>query len=297
MLSGRPIALTIVVLILAIVVLSVLVRRVEPHFAFFPSPGETTTPAQAGIAYESLTIHTADGERVHAWLMRAPAARATVIYFHGNGGNLSVWAPIVTETRRRGLTVLAVDYRGYGLSTGRPSEPGLYRDVDAVLGRTATLGLGSAPLVYWGRSLGSTMAAYAARVRKPDGVILESGFPDARAVIRSSPPMLLLWLFSSYRFPTARHLHRVDIPILVMHGDRDSVIPYPLGQALFDGIQGPKTFFTIRGTDHNDFPADPASYWRAVDAFIATLKRPAPGAGGSEDPRARPHPAGDEGHL
>ena len=180
---------------------------------------------------------------------------------------------------RHGFSVLAIDYRGYGASTGRPSERGLYRDVDATLERAWTLFDGHAPVVYWGRSLGATMAAYAATVRAPQGLILESGFPDARAVIRSSPPLLLLSLFASYRFATARHLQSVDVPILVMHGDRDSVIPYALGRTLFEGIRGPKTFVTIAGGDHNDFaPVDPQAYWSAIEAFVQALRTPPPSA-------------------
>src|SRR6185295_12285036 len=96
------------------------------------------------------------------------------------------------------------------------------------------------PIVYWGRSLGTTMAAYAASVRAPDRLILESGFPDVRAVVGSSPPLILLMPFSSYRFPTAAFMRRVRTPALVMHGDRDRVIPFGLGRALFDALDGPK---------------------------------------------------------
>lgn len=269
-LRGRTIVITLVLIVAAIAAVTLLVRRVEPQFAFFPSAGESLTPAQAGVAFEPLTIETSDHERLRAWLMRAPNPRATVIYFHGNGGNLSMWAPVVTDIRRRGLSVLALDYRGYGVSTGQPSERGLYRDVDAVVARVAAIAEPRVPVVYWGRSLGSTMAAYAARVRAPNGVILESGFPDARAVVGWSP-LLAMWVFSSYRFPTARHLEQIDVPVLVMHGDHDTIVPYPLGRALFDRITSRKTFFTIRDTDHNDSPADPAAYWQAVDAFIAGL--------------------------
>jgi fermentation-respiration switch protein FrsA (DUF1100 family) len=117
------------------------------------------------------------------------------------------------------------------------------------------------------------MAAYAARVRAPRGLILESGFPDARSVVRSSPPLLVLSLFASYRFATARHLQSVNVPVLVMHGDRDRVIPYALGRTLFEGIRGPKTFVTIAGGDHNDLvPPDPQPYWAAVEQFIRTVE-------------------------
>ncbi len=270
---GRLVNVALVTLLLGIAALAVFVRWLEPRFAFFPSSGETETPRHFGVDYEPLTIDTADGEHLRAWLMRAPSPRATIVYFHGNGGNLSIWAPILTGVVRRGFSVLAVDYRGYGASTGHPSERGLYRDVDATVARAWTSFDGHVPMVYWGRSLGSAMAAYAATLRAPRGLILESGFPDARSVIRSSPPLLVLSLFSSYRFATAQHLRSVHVPVLVMHGDRDSVIPYALGRTLFDGIRGPKTFVTIAGGDHNDVaPMDPKPYWDAVERFIQSLQ-------------------------
>src|ERR1019366_2383537 len=154
--------------------------------ALFPALGETVTPREFGVDYTPLSIATRDGERLRAWALIHPAPRAQVVYFHGNGGNLSVWAPILAVIARHGYSVLAVDYRGYGVSTGRPSERGLYRDVDAVLeqfwGSTPRR-----PVMYWGRSLGTVMAAYAATVRTPDGLILESGFSDARSLVRTSP--------------------------------------------------------------------------------------------------------------
>ena len=275
MLTVRLVYISLITLAIGLGALIGFVRWLEPRFAFFPSPGETETPRHFGVEYEPLTIDTADGEHLRAWLMRAPSPRATIVYFHGNGGNLSIWAPILAGIVRHGFSVLAIDYRGYGVSTGRPTERGLYRDVDATLTRAWTSVDGTLAVLYWGRSLGATMAAYAASKRAPQGLILEAGFPDARAVIRSSPPLRLLSLFSSYRFATARHLQSVNVPILVMHGDRDSVIPYTLGRTLFEGIRGPKTFATIAGGDHNDFaPVDPQAYWVAVERFVQSVQAP-----------------------
>ena len=261
------------VLLAGIAALTLAVRVLEPYLAFFPSAGETETPRNFGMDYAPLTIRTADGEQLHAWQLTAAHPRARIIYFHGNGGNLSVWAPIVTRLAHEGYSVLAFDYRGYGRSTGRPTERGLYRDVEAVVGQTWTSEDRSSPLVYWGRSLGATMAAYAATVRKPDGIVLESGFPDARSVVRTSPVLLCVSVFSSYRFPTTEFLARDSSPLLIMHGDRDRVIPYSLGQALFDRARNPKKFLTIVGADHNDAaPPDERAYWRTVEQFTSSLR-------------------------
>lgn len=264
----------LIALAAALVALTAFVRWIEPGFAFFPSSGESETPRDFGIPYEPLTIETKDGERLRAWMMTAPAPRARIVYFHGNGGNLSNWSSILAGIVRRGYTVLAVDYRGYGVSTGRPTERGVYRDVDALVARAWTETGSRTPLVYWGRSLGGAMAAYAATVRKPDGVIIEAGFPDARAAVRGSAPLAALSLFSSYRFPAVEFMNRANVPALLMHGDRDSVIPIELGRELFDRITGPKEFVVITGGDHNDAVApDAQAYWSAIDRFVDKLRQ------------------------
>lgn len=264
-------------LVVAIVALAALVRWLEPRMAFFPFPGEDETPRDSAVPFEAITINTADGERLRAWLMTPPApqaARGRIVYFHGNGGNLSNWSSILAGIVRRGYTVLAVDYRGYGLSTGRPTERGLYRDVDAVVAHGWPEAGRQLPLIYWGRSLGGALAAYAATARKPDGVIIEAGFPSARAAVRSSPVLAILSVLASYRFPAGEFLNQANAPVLMLHGDRDSVIPFALGRELFDQVTAPKEFVVIPGGDHNDAVApDPSAYWAAIDRFIATVAR------------------------
>lgn len=270
---GRPMSLLITIAVIA-GALAILVRWLEPRLAFFPFAGETETPRDFGLPFDAVTIRTADGEHLRAWRIEAPSAKARIVYFHGNGGNLSNWAPILAGIAGRGYSVFAIDYRGYGLSSGRPTERGLYRDVDATLPVAWPAADPRVPIVYWGRSLGGAMAAYAATVQKPDGIIIEAGFPSARAAIRGSPVLAALSLFASYRFPAGEFLARAPAPVLVMHGDRDSVIPFALGRELFDRIEGPKEFVVIAGGDHNDAAApDAAAYWAAIDRFISTLRR------------------------
>ena len=272
--AGHSVVLTFLISIVATcVLLLTLTRWMEPRMAFFPTRGELETPRDVGLPFESLTINTDDGEHLRAWVMRAPSPRANVVYFHGNGANLSNWTPILAGIVRHGYSALAFDYRGYGLSTGRPTERGLYRDVEAVVKQVWTTGE-SVPTIYWGRSLGASMASHAATVRPPDGLILESGFPSARAVVRTSMVLRVLSIFSSYRFPTADFANRAGRPVLVMHGNRDGVIPLELGRELFDALTVPKQFFVIEGGDHNDnTPPDAVAYWATVDRFSSDLRR------------------------
>lgn len=272
--ARRLMFLTSMTLLAAIVLLAVLVRWIEPRFAFFPTRGESETPAEYGVPYESIAVRTADGEQLRAWVMRHPNPRANVVYFHGNGANLSNWSPILSAIVQHGYSVFAFDYRGYGLSTGRPTERGLYRDVDAIVARAWSDARSQVPMVYWGRSLGGTMAAYAATVRPPDGLILESSFANARSAVRGSTPLVILSLFSTYRFPTAELANRANRPVLVMHGNADSVIPFALGRELFEKLTAPRQFAAIEGGDHNDAaPRAPGTYWSAVDGFVDSLRR------------------------
>ena len=267
--------MTYTLLAVAVVImagLAALVRWLEPRMAFFPFTGEDATPRDFGVTFEAVTLATSDGEKLRAWRMPAETPRARIVYFHGNGGNLSNWAPILAAIVRRGYSVFAIDYRGYGMSTGHPSERGLYRDVDAAVAAAWPDPREQTPIVYWGRSLGVSMASYGATVRKPDGVIAEAGFASARAAVRGSPVLALLALFATYRFPAGEFLNQAKVPVLMLHGDRDSVIPFALGRELFDSVSAPKEFVVIRGGDHNDAIApDAAAYCDAIDRFIYQL--------------------------
>lgn len=267
----------LVVAVIGGLLLKGLVGAAESKLVFFPYKGEDENPASLGIPYSSLRIDTADGERLAAWQLEPEQPIADVVYFHGNGGNLSVWLPILAALHRLNLRVLAVDYRGYGLSTGSPSEDGVYRDAEAVVRYAASRRAAEPwrPLVFWGRSLGGPIAASATRVVTPDGLVLESAFVDKAAVVRAHPVLRVLNLFSSYRFPTVDLLKGFRNPVLVMHGDRDSVIPYTLGRELYDRLPPPKQFVAIEGANHNDlFDISRKAYWQPVLAFIAGLPRP-----------------------
>lgn len=269
----RSLMVWAVLIALGLAAVKLLVLWAEPRMAFFPFPGEDDTPMRYGIPFEPLTIGTDDGEQLRAWWIPAEAPRAHVVYFHGNGGNLSIWTPVLAGLHRQRLSVLAVDYRGYGLSTGRPSERGLYRDAEATLARVEeSFGRADVPIVYWGRSLGTSMAAYAASRRPPDGIILESGFPSARSLLRSYPVLWVFSWFASYRFPAAEWMRGVSAPTLVIHGTNDSIVPYAQGRVLFDQLPGPKQFYAVQGGDHNDaVPVNADAYWKVVAAFIDSL--------------------------
>ena len=255
----RTLFLAAVLVLAAVAILAFLVRRAEPRLVFFPTPGEFASPADAGLAFEAVTLSTSDGERLRAWWIPHEAPAAVVVYFHGNGGNLSVWLDILARVQRRGYSVFAVDYRGYGLSTGLPasrastatSTPSSVTSPSCLGRRARRSSTGAARSVRRWRRTAATRVA-------PDGVILEAGFPGARAVARQSPILQMLSWFATSRFPTAEFMRQVRVPALVIHGTRDSVIPYALGQELHASLPPGTPFLAIEGGDHNDLePATP----------------------------------------
>jgi uncharacterized protein len=261
------------VVLLVVVGIVMLVRWLEPRMAFYPLRGVQETPGDLGQRFEDLSIPTQDGETLHAWWLAHENPRAQVLFFHGNGGNLSLWLDVIADLHRRGFSVLAVDYRGYGASTGRPSERGLYKDADGSIRAFHQRVRSGRPVIYWGRSLGCPVAAYSASIARPDALVLESPMPDVRTILRSNPVLWVLSFVSSYRFGTSQWLRSYDGPLLVVHGDADSIIPYSAGRTVFDRAPGAqKRFVTIPGADHNDLHlVNPQLYWKEIDAFVATL--------------------------
>jgi fermentation-respiration switch protein FrsA (DUF1100 family) len=274
----RAVIWFVVLLIAIVIAVKLVVWRIEPRLAFYPVAGVQETPTEVSLPFTDVQIRTADGEALHGWWLEDPSARAQVVFWHGNGGNLSEWLPAIAGLRRHGFSVLAVDYRGYGASTGAPSERGVYRDADATIAMfRERFGRPGTPVIYWGRSMGSAVAAYAASRQAPGALVLESPFPSLRAVVANNPVLWTLSFFSSYSFPTARFLDRYDGPLLVVHGDADSIVPFAVGRTVFDAARTTrKTFVTIHGADHNDLhAANPELYWSSISRWVDELFPPA----------------------
>ena len=262
----------VVVGVVLFVGLKLLVSWFEPRAVFFPSRGEQETPARLGIRYQSFRIRAADGVGIVAWQLEPDTPTADIVYFHGNGGNLSLWLPVFATLHGFGYRVLAIDYRGYGASEGTPSERGIYADAEAAARHAVAQRHPDRPLIYWGRSLGGAVAAAAARAATPDALILESTFPDKASILRRNPVMRLLNVFASYRLDTVGHLRGFTRPVLIVHAERDSVIPFRLGRELFERLEAPKVFVTLKDGDHNDlYDARNAAYWKPIHAFIEAL--------------------------
>jgi len=249
--------------------LKMTVVLLEPRLTFFPIRGNETDPNEMGISVKEIPIQTMDEETVHTWLLEHSEPKVDVLFFHGNGGNLSLWKEFMLNLHRHSLTVFALDYRGYGKSTGSPTEEGLYQDAEAFLRHYWNkIHEPDRKVVYWGRSLGSAIAAYATTVRKPDAVILEASFPSKYSLLDHYPVLKVLGMFSEFKFSTADFLDGVSRPVLIIHGTQDKVVPLRQGQLLYDRLETEKYFHTISAGHNNLHQMDPDSYWEHIDRLI-----------------------------
>jgi uncharacterized protein len=237
---------------------------------YFPSREIATTPAAAGLLFADVAIETGDGEDLHGWWLPARAAPlGRLLLCHGNGGNVGDRVPHAALLTGAGFDVLAFDYRGYGRSSGRPSEQGTYRDARAA--RDALLrqpGADTARVFYLGESLGAAVALELACEHPPAGLILQSPFTSVRDMARLHYPFVPRALVPD-AYPSLRRIRALDVPLLVLHGERDEIVPALHGEALFDAATCPKRLHVFPGVGHNDLIARAGADWAAVVATWA----------------------------
>lgn len=247
----------------------------ERSLIYFPTRVHDLDPADLGLEHEDVTLTAADGVRIHALLLPAPSSRLTVLLAHGNAGNVSHRldrARLLQE--RLGADVFLFDYRGYGRSEGRPDEEGTYRDAHAACDYlTQVRGVPRERLVLFGESLGSAVVLDLALQQPCGALILESPFtsiPDMAAVVF---PFLPLRHLVRTRYDNLAKVQGLRVPLLVLHGERDEVVPFAQGRRVYEAAPEPKRFFAIPGAGHNDtYIVGGAAYWRAVADFVESAQ-------------------------
>ncbi|MBI3620807.1 MAG: alpha/beta hydrolase [Nitrospirae bacterium] len=243
---------------------------------FFPEPLISATPQSAGLAFEDVYLTTSDNVRINGWYVPAPpqadGSPITLLWFHGNAGNLS---DRVRQLRalhdHLAVNIFMLDYRQYGRSEGEVSETGTYLDAEAALAYLRDRG-DQGRVVYYGQSLGSAVAVELARRARPDGLILEAPFLSVREMAKVVVPFLPVGGLISTQYDSLSKIGAIDAPLLILHGDRDEVVPYAHGKRLFAAANEPKRFYTISGAHHNDtYIAGGAGYVTAFRDFLASL--------------------------
>ena len=239
---------------------------------YYPEKGLASTPLDAGLDYEDVFLTAADGTRVHGWHIPGES-RVTLLWLHGNAGNISRRLDNILLMRERlGAGVFIIDYRGYGLSEGKPSERGLYMDAEASFDwLVSERGLDAErEIVIFGRSLGAAVAVETAVRHKVRGVILESGFTSIADMggrgRLSFLSRLTLPLFEA-RYDSASKIGGLQSPAMILHGDQDRTVPFEMSRRLYEAAPEPKIFYPIIGAGHND------TVQAGGDAYMDALRR------------------------
>jgi fermentation-respiration switch protein FrsA (DUF1100 family) len=252
---------------------------IDRHFVFFPDRTVLTDPGERGLAFEEARFTAADGVRLHGWFVPGRDDK-TLVWFHGNAGNISGRLQNLEEMHRYlGVNVLVFDYRGYGLSEGSVSEEGTYLDAEAALDYLRSRDdVDEDRIVLFGRSLGGAVAVEMATKHDFYALVLESTFSSIQAMARHHFPFLPgVGRLVKTRYDTLAKIENVRAPLMVLHGDRDGTAPIEMGREIYEAANSPKRFYAIAGADHNDtYIVGGRPYYDAIAAF---LEEPS-GAGG-----------------
>lgn len=234
---------------------------------YLPRRELVATPQDLGLSFAVRRFPAADGVQLYAWWLPGKPDRSTVLYLHGNGGNLSYHLEHIALFARAGYGVLAADYRGYGNSEGRPGEDGSYRDARAAWDHlTQVLGVPPDRILIYGHSLGSAIAAHLATEVEPRALLVEGGFVSVPERAAELYPWLPVRLLARIRYPTAEFLGRATCPVTVLHARDDEIIPYAHGERLFAAAAHPQAFIPLHGGHNDAMRAAPGAILTALDA-------------------------------
>jgi uncharacterized protein len=261
----------------ATIVIPTLLRQMTDSFLFHPTRGQDRTPTAVGLRFSELRLVAEDGVVTQAWWVPyqgPPEQRlgVSVVTFHGNAGTMADRLEHTRLLHDLGVSVLTAEYRGYGDSEGKPGEEGMAADARAAL---AELRVRAEPrgdkVVIHGRSLGGAVAIRLAADRSADGLVVESTFTNLKEMAGRSGIPLATHLVA-YDFDSLSKVRALDLPLLIVHGEADELIPVSMGRSLREAAAGPAELFTVPGGTHNDtWVRAGASYWNRLGTWLRQL--------------------------
>lgn len=262
------------IILLVYLGLAALIYFKQSSLVFLPEMdrGFRASPADIGLPFTALKLATGDGETLDGWFVPAgtrPGERGLIIFFHGNAGNIGHRLDYLRMFHALGLATLMLDYRGYGLSSGSPSEAGTYLDAAAAWRHaTQDLGFPANRIVLFGESLGGGVAAHLAAENRPAALVLASTFTSVPDLGAELYPLLPIRLLARIRYDTRARLSQVACPVLVIHSRSDDIIPFVHGQRLFAAAHPPKQFLELQGGHNDGFVFGRDDWIRKLDAFL-----------------------------
>jgi hypothetical protein len=243
----------ITLLLIAYFGLGITLYFMQPALTFSPTSEVPYNPGDIGLEYEKVQLKTADHLILSGWYIPAKNARFTLLFCHGNGGNISYALDSINIFYELGLNCLIFDYRGYGHSQGKPTEEGTYIDAQAAYDwLIKEKKLKPCEIIICGKSLGGCIAAHLASNVEAKGLIIESGFTSYADIGQKFYPYMMVRPFARYNFNTSDYLKQVDCPVLLIHSRNDEIVPFEFGLRLYEeAAREPKEFIEIFG-NHND---------------------------------------------
>ncbi|MBF0523027.1 MAG: alpha/beta hydrolase [Candidatus Omnitrophica bacterium] len=259
---NRVIIMQFFVSIIIFILLAIFyVRFVEEKAVFYPSKFLEATPRMAGLDFEDIYFKTQDGLTLNGWFIKFSSTAPTVIFFHGNAGNISHRIEKISLLRNVRVNIFLIDYRGYGNSQGRPSEKGVYEDAAAAYDYLLTRNdIDLHKLMAYGESLGGAVAIDLATRRNLSGLIVDSSFTNAADMAKMVVPAIPGFLIRT-KMDSLSKVGKINIPKLFIHSKEDEIVPFVYGRRLFEAAVEPKQFLETRG-DHN------GGYYQSREKFL-----------------------------
>jgi fermentation-respiration switch protein FrsA (DUF1100 family) len=268
-----------IALMLAIVycALVVLLFVFQSRLLYFPQVGRDvlTTARAVGLDFQDVWLDLEPGVRLHAWYVPREDAKGVALVLHGNAGSIALRIDWLRMFHELGYAALVIDYRGYGRSTGSPSEEGTYADAraawDYLLGQQ---GWRPHDIVILGESLGGAIAASLAARTEPRALLLQAAFTSVPEVAQQIYPILPVRWISRYRYDTRAFLNSVSAPVFIAHSRGDEIIPFSHGQALYAAARTPKQFLELSGGHNEGFIFARREWINALSTFLEAYGRP-----------------------
>ena len=259
--------LTIVILVWLL--MSLIVFFNQKNLIYVPLKKYTNTPKSYGLDFESIKLSTKDNETINSWFIPHKNSRATLLFLHGNGGNLSTRLDSIKIFHQLGLSVFIIDYRGYGESSGSPSEEGTYIDAETALIFLKDIkNLAEDEIIIYGRSLGGAVAIWLANKYKSLGLIVESSFTSIIDMGKYKYPYLPIKYLANIHYPSIEIISNVNTPSLFIHSKHDEIVPYEFGKNLFNSANEPKDFLDINGLHNDGFLTSGRIYTIGIEKFL-----------------------------
>lgn len=252
-----------------------LMWSLQSRLVFFPDPNLLTDPAAHDLPFEDVWLNTDDGERIHGWFVAASEDAPVVLFLHGNAGNVSHRINTLEMFKRLDMSVLIIDYRGYGRSSGKADEQGSYNDALAAWQHLIQeRGISPQRIIIFGRSLGGGVASWLASQEKAGALVLESTFRSIPAIAADHYRWLPVRLLARIHYDTEAWLENIESPTMILHSKDDEIINFEHGQTLYRQVVNPVEFVTLIGDHNNGYELSGKLYtdaWRRMRQRIIDI--------------------------